>query len=106
MREPEYYNVVMDWHLYNWQAPYTDESRNRHITDAVAWSGLIDMYSVQHPIMIGEWSMSTGTSMQVGQEFVDACALAFRRANAGWYLWNWKIQRGEEGRAQLGLQVK
>jgi hypothetical protein len=47
LKEPQFYNVVMDWHLYNWQAPYTEESRSRHITDALSWAGLIDMYTVQ-----------------------------------------------------------
>ncbi len=34
--------------------------------------------------------MSTGTKMQVGQDFVDACVGSFLRSS-GWYLWNWKI---------------
>lgn len=31
MREPEYYNVMADFHLYDWQGPYNDETRNQHI---------------------------------------------------------------------------
>jgi hypothetical protein len=93
LQEPKFFNVAVDWHLYDWQEPYTKEVKERHVADARAWGGLIDMYSVQHPVLIGEWSMSTGTFQQVGQPFVEACTTAFQRASVGWYLWNWKIQR-------------
>lgn len=29
LREPEYYNVMADFHLYDWQGPYNDETRNQ-----------------------------------------------------------------------------
>eukprot|EP01032_Pedospumella_encystans_P020580 gene20580-23376_t len=38
LREPQYYNVVMDLHLYNWQEPYTSEPAAQHIQDAVAFA--------------------------------------------------------------------
>ena len=44
-----------------------------------------------HPIIIGEWSMSTGPH-QAGQPFVDASVHSYRDT-FGWYLWNWKVER-------------
>jgi hypothetical protein len=32
LREPEFYNYVIDWHLYDWQAQYTREPITQHIT--------------------------------------------------------------------------
>eukprot|EP00602_Paraphysomonas_sp_CaronLab_P011736 CAMPEP_0185042000 /NCGR_PEP_ID=MMETSP1103-20130426/41994_1 /TAXON_ID=36769 /ORGANISM="Paraphysomonas bandaiensis, Strain Caron Lab Isolate" /LENGTH=302 /DNA_ID=CAMNT_0027581975 /DNA_START=739 /DNA_END=1647 /DNA_ORIENTATION=- len=90
--EPDYYNVVVDWHLYNWQEPYTSETADEHIRDAENWASLIDSYSADHPIIIGEWTMSTGTVVQAGQPFVDACLKSFAHS-FGWYAWNWKVER-------------
>jgi len=93
MKEPEYYNVIMDLHLYNWQLPYTYQNVSEHIANAVAWGPLIDDLSAQHPVVVGEWCYSTGIFRQVGQPFVDACVTSFQRSS-GWYLWNWKVQKG------------
>eukprot|EP01038_Epipyxis_sp_PR26KG_P012436 gene12436-16680_t len=92
LKEPEYYNVVVDWHLYDWQLPFTRESVSRHIGDAKGWRNLIDTFTAQHPVIVGEWCMSTGTYVQAGQPFVDSCVGSFERS-FGWYLWNWKIER-------------
>lgn len=91
LQEPEYYNVIMDYHLYDWQQPYTGESREQHIKDAQGFAGLIQLYRKQHPIIVGEWSMSTGIILEVGQAFVDGCVTSFENNAHGWYLWNWKI---------------
>jgi glucan 1,3-beta-glucosidase len=93
LREPDYYNVVMDMHLYDWQEPYTEEDANGHIRDAMGWSELIRNYSVQYPIIVGEWCMSSGTHVQAGQKFVNASLTSFRNA-IGSYIWNWKIESG------------
>eukprot|EP01031_Cornospumella_fuschlensis_P028767 gene28767-34730_t len=93
LQEPEFYNVVMDMHLYHWQEPYTRMSRERHVSGAANWAGMLEVYSPMFPLLVGEWSMSTGTYVQAGQPFVDACVKSFSRT-AGWYLWNWKVQRG------------
>eukprot|EP01039_Chlorochromonas_danica_P011177 gene11177-12462_t len=92
LQEPQFYNVVMDLHLYNWQEPHTSESVDLHIRDARSWSGLIETFSVQHPIVVGEWSMSTGTMVRAGQAFVDACTTSFQQS-LGWYAWTWKVER-------------
>ncbi len=47
----------------------------------------------RHPVIVGEWCMSTGTVMQVGQPFVNAAVRSFDRTS-GWFLWNWKVERG------------
>jgi glucan 1,3-beta-glucosidase len=91
--EPEYYNVVMDLHLYNWQEPYTMQDAATHVKNAVAWEDVIADMSTSHPVMVGEWCFSTGTHVQAGQPFVDACVTSFHRA-AGWYLWTWKVEPG------------
>ena len=93
--EPSYYNIIIDYHLYNWQQPYTDESKHEHIKDAKAWGNMIDekQRSGHHPILVGEWSMSTGIDVKVGQKFVDASIKSFYRG-IGYYLWTWKVQPG------------
>ena len=93
LREPEYYNVVLDLHLYDWQLPYTYESSPQHIQDAKNWKSVIDKHKAFHPIIVGEWCMSTGTYVQAGQPFVSAAVDSFS-ASIGWFLWNWKIEKG------------
>lgn len=93
LQEPDFYNVIMDFHLYNWQGHYTAEAADRHVQDAKEFGGLIEMYTPLYPIMVGEWCMSTGTVVQVGQRFVTACVRSFEKS-FGWYMWNWKIERG------------
>jgi hypothetical protein len=55
LQEPGYYNVAMDWHLYDWQEPYTSESKAQHVQDAKSWAALIEQYSAHFPILIGEF---------------------------------------------------
>lgn len=88
--EPDYYNVVVDWHLYEW--PHRLENNTAHIEHAHDWKDIIETYSNHHPIIIGEWCMSTGKN-EAGQPFVDAALDSFK-STWGWYLWNWKIQKG------------
>lgn len=105
--EPEFYNVVMDLHLYNWQQPFTSEPVETHIADAVAFEAVIEQQSAHHPVLVGEWCFSTGTSVQAGQPFVDACVESFA-ASLGWYLWNWKVERGihfDEWDVQLQYEI-
>lgn len=90
LQEPVYYNVIMDYHLYNWQDPY--ESNEKHMAEVHAWEKMIDDYTIQHPIVVGEWSMSTGIISQIGQKFVDASIQSFTKS-FGWYMWNWKVER-------------
>jgi hypothetical protein len=108
LQEPDFYNVIVDWHLYNWQQPFTNENKQQHIQDAKKWESLIDIFNVQHPIIIGEWCMSTGTFVQAGQPFVDNCLNSFQKS-FGWYLWNWKIERDvhfDEWDVQLQMHLK
>lgn len=91
LQEPKFYNIIMDIHLYNWQEPYTKQSAKEHVKNAVDFGYLIDMFQVQNPIIVGEWCFSTGTYVQAGQPFVDACVDSFGRS-FGWYIWNWKIE--------------
>ena len=39
--EQGYVNVVIDTHLYDWQDPYTYETAQRHIQDAVNFKNII-----------------------------------------------------------------
>ena len=94
LQEPEYYNVVMDLHLYDWQEPFTGKSKQGHVKDGQAFAQVVQSLSTQHPVIVGEWSFSTGTHVQAGQPFVDACVQSFSHGGMGWYIWNWKIQRG------------
>ena len=52
--EPEFYNVVMDFHLYNWQEPYTQISAAEHIANATGWAELIRQYNQYYPVVVGE----------------------------------------------------
>jgi hypothetical protein len=47
--------VAMDWHLYDWQEPFTSESKAQHVQDAKSWAALIEQYSAHFPILIGEF---------------------------------------------------
>jgi len=107
LREPEYYNVLIDLHLYNWQLPYTAQSAETHIANAAAWVDTVDHVGQAHPVLIGEWCFSTGTVVQAGQAFVSACTQSFQRA-AGWFVWNWKVERGihfDEWNVQLQYEL-
>lgn len=63
-KEPYYYNFFFDLHLYNWQEPYTYISSEEHIKNAQQYEILIKKLRKNFPIVIGEWSMSTGTFLQ------------------------------------------
>ena len=91
LREPEFVNVVLDLHLYNWQAPFTDMSVAGHVREARKWGGLIRRLGESHPVLVGEWSFSTGTH-QAGQLFADACVSSFSNG-LGSYLWSWTVER-------------
>jgi len=104
--EPYYYNVIIDWHLYDW--PMTQLVATQHVANANVWAGVIHSYNSYHPILIGEWSMSTGTH-QAGQPYVDACVQSFNDHSIGWYLWNWKVERNagfDEWDVQYQSQIK
>jgi hypothetical protein len=88
--EPHYYNVMIDWHLYQFMFPQWNIYE--HVYSARTWELLIEQYRDLHPVLIGEWSMGTGSN-PAGQPYVDACVEAFK-SGSGWYLWNWKIQKG------------
>lgn len=90
LREPQFYNVIVDWHLYEW--PMRALSVPQHLLNAKAWAQLVEDNLAYHPIVVGEWSMSTGPH-QAGQPFVDASVRSYRDT-VGWYLWNWKVERG------------
>lgn len=61
LKEPKYYNVLMDLHLYDWQGEHTREGRTQHLRHAEAWARLIQQVTASsHPVVVGEWSMSTG----------------------------------------------
>ena len=107
LQEPAYYNVAVDWHLYDWQEPYTSRNASQHVQDALAWAETIQKYTHIHPILVGEWTMSTGIVVQAGQPFVDACLQSFA-TTLGSYAWNWKLQRGigfDEWDVQLQSQL-
>lgn len=107
LREPEYYNVVLDLHLYNWQQPYTAQDAVTHVRNAAAWSGTIEGVNQHHPVIVGEWCFSTGTVVQAGQPFVEASVNSFD-SGMGWYIWNWKIERNihfDEWNVQLQYEL-
>lgn len=107
LREPEYYNVMIDLHLYNWQLPYTAQNAVTHVRNAVAWASTIDEINKHHPVLVGEWCFSTGTVVQAGQPFVEACVNSFD-SGMGWYIWNWKIERNihfDEWNVQLQYEL-
>lgn len=53
MREPNYYNVIVDWHLYQFQFP--KYSTNEHVAAARAWELTIEEYDPIHPIIVGTY---------------------------------------------------
>jgi hypothetical protein len=94
--EPAYHNLIMDWHLYHWQDYYRDDTAEEHLRDVHQWRDLINNYSTSedNPILIGEWSMSSGPALQVGQPFVTETIQSFAKSWCiGWYVWNWKIDQ-------------
>lgn len=90
--EPYYYNVVMDYHLYHWQEPYTSNTVAEHIAAAASWKDLIRKNNRPHPIVVGEWSMSSGKINPAGQPFVTSQLQSFREG-VGWFAWTWKVER-------------
>lgn len=60
LKEPEHFNVVIDLHLYDWQGNFTYETSEAHILDAEKWESVISDVGRYHPVVVGEWSCSTG----------------------------------------------
>jgi glucan 1,3-beta-glucosidase len=107
LMEPVYYNVIVDWHLYDCMGGQSLETHEQHLIDAAAFGPLIESFNNVHPIIIGEWSMSTGLDSP-DQQFVTDTVSAFKNA-AGWYLWTWKTDRSSGYDAwdvQYQLQLK
>jgi len=48
-----------------------------------SWQQLVEAFQDRHPLVVGEWSMGTGTLRQAGQPYVDACVASFERTH-GW----------------------
>ena len=55
--EPEYHNVILDLHLYDWQEPFTSLPVEGHIQDAIEWKILIQDQLVSHPVIIGKFNV-------------------------------------------------
>lgn len=49
--EPDFYNVVVDWHLYQFQYPHF--TTYEHVAAARAWENTIAEFDSVHPIIIG-----------------------------------------------------
>lgn len=41
MNEPNYFNVIIDLHLYDWMGNHNEESKLKHIQDAQNWKQII-----------------------------------------------------------------
>ena len=52
MREPLYFNVVVDWHLYQFQFP--QYRTYEHIAAARQWEQTIEEFDSIHPIIVGK----------------------------------------------------
>lgn len=49
--ERHYHNVVMDWHLYNWDA---EDGESDHLARAQTWSNFVQTFITKYPMIIGE----------------------------------------------------
>jgi len=88
LTEPNYYNVIEDWHLYDCYGDQAHVSTAQHIQDAQNWGPMILQYQPQHPIFVGEWSLATGDNPG-GQDYCNAEENSF--ANGfGWFFWSLK----------------
>jgi len=88
LTEPNYYNFLEDWHLYDCFGAQADVSTQQHIQDAESWGPMILQYQPQHPIFVGEWSMATGVNPG-GQDYCNAEETSFLNG-FGWFFWSLK----------------
>jgi len=88
LTEPNYYNVLEDWHLYDCFGDRAHVSTQEHIQAAQSWGPMILQYQNQHPIFVGEWSMGTGDNPG-GQGFLDAQETSFANGY-GFTFWTLK----------------
>jgi len=88
LTEPNYYNVLEDWHLYDCYGDQAHVSTQQHIEDAQSWGPMILQYQNQHPIFVGEWSLATGDNPG-GQGYCDAEETSFLNGY-GWGFWSIK----------------
>lgn len=91
LKEPDYYNVVVDWHLYDWDEDGFDGSDEGHVKKVEIWKLWFSQFQTSYPIMVGEWSVSESMKeSKSSQAFLTAQINAFE-ATWGWFYWNFKI---------------
>ena len=105
LREPRFYNVALDVHMYTAFDGFTAATAEDKIVQAARGFGCrILQHQSHHPMVVGEWALAVDPGgARVTQAFVDAQMLAFSSA-LGSYFWTFKMdadaemaERGEGG---------
>ena len=85
LREPAHFNVALDMHLYAAFDGFTPASPDGYLVAAAdAMSCKLRAHAYHHPLLVGEWSLSSGGRAPI-QAFVDRQFEAFEHA-LGWCL--------------------
>ena len=88
--ERNFYNVVMDWHLYNWDA---EDGETDPLQRTESWSTFIQTYITKYPMVIGEWSISETMKENEGSQRYLSTQLDAFKHSYGWYYWNFRHLR-------------
>ena len=92
LKEPDYYNVVVDWHLYDWDDDGFEGTDEGHVQRVNIWKLWLSQFQTSYPIMIGEWSISESMKeSKSSQAFLSAQINAFE-STWGYFYWNFKVE--------------
>jgi aryl-phospho-beta-D-glucosidase BglC (GH1 family) len=91
--EPQYYNVVLDLHLYTVWSGFTNF--DQHLAEARRMGEEIRYLSLFYPVVVGEWSVATGLASYTEsqkQQFAAAEVNSFVNNAFGWHYWSYKLE--------------
>ncbi|EOD34256.1 hypothetical protein EMIHUDRAFT_201944 [Emiliania huxleyi CCMP1516] len=88
LREPRYYNVVTDYHMYTAFDGFNGDSPDSMVEDAArAFGCRLMQHAYHHPAVVGEWALAVDRwGQKVKQGYVDAQLTSYN-SSLGSYFW-------------------
>ena len=90
LREPRYYNVVTDYHMYTAFDGFDGDSPDSMVEDAArAFGCRLMQHAYHHPAVVGEWALAVDRwGQKVKQGYVDAQLTSYN-SSLGSYFWTY-----------------
>jgi len=103
LREPRYFNVVTDYHMYTAFDGFDGDSPDSMVEDAArAFGCRLMQHAYHHPAVVGEWALAVDRwGQKVKQGYVDAQLTSYN-SSLGSYFWTY-VMDSDAGMAEWGI---